>query len=330
MGHRGNFVVSDKDTQLVIAHKMALILPFLMFWGYDFVTDFFKDHHIGGWFDTVWDEGSVLIDTQKKQIILYGGEHISRNIPHRQLYLQLMQYTWSGYNILWGHRGLIDILNQVKSHPFDITREGYSSYHATSLSILENDGLFDEWPESVISIKFTEDDIRVQYVYDSYELLPHGEALVNKMREVSQLRELEWEHDEIEFPVDGVHIDVTTKRVYFWSALKIHQPEQHEKKWEGWEFVWLKDDYQTHTKLTENRLKLPIPTFEESLQYLKAYLLINMTLDEYKATHEYGDKIKSHGLYVPYYPIYYLDQIPPIEERTKIFNDAVNAWRPSK
>ncbi len=329
MGHRGNFVIVNKDSYEVKAHKMALVLPLLMFWGYDFIIDFFSDHHSGGWFNTVWDEGSVLIDTHKKLIIIYGGEHISYHLPHKKTYLQLMKHIWSGYDIQWGHRGLIDILNYVKSHPFDLTREGFSGYHASHISELEDHRLTEGWPAAVISIKLSNNDLRVQYTYEPYNLLPQGDTIVDKMREVSPVGKLDWDHDESEFPFEGVHIDVTQKQVYFWSTRRIHHPKEFQNKWEGWEFIWLKDDYQTHINLTEGRLRLPIPTQEQSIQYLKAYLLINMTLDEYKTTHEYGDKIKSHGLYVPYYPIYYLDQLPPIEERTEIFNRAVDEWRAS-
>lgn len=330
MSHRGNLVIADEAGYTVRNCHCALALLQLMFWGPQFALNYILDRQeTGSWYDIVHDEGSVFIDLHKRIVILYGGEFISDHLPHRQLYLQLMSHVWDGWDIRWGYQGLIDIFNQLKSHPFDLTREGYSDYYAPSLSELEDDGLIDEWPEAVISIKFADDDLRVQYANDPYLLLQHGDTVIEKMREVSTLRELKWEHNEPQFPREGVHIDVPEKCIYFWSSNTIYRPTEFGRKWKEWEFVWLKDNYQKHIEFTHNRLKLEIPSDEEALQHLKAYLLIEITLDDIRGKEDFYD-VESHGIKVPDYSTFYVDKLPPIEERTKIFDDAVKAWRASQ
>lgn len=331
MSHRGNLILVDESGYTVHKCHCALTLLQLIFWGSEFVISYIKQHEpTNHWYDLVDDEGSVLIDIHHKVIILHGGEYISRNIPRRRLYLELMSYVWDGWEIRWAYQGVFDMLDYLNLPRQTLDYKSTYRLDDSYLESLDEDGLSDEWPDAVISIRFVNNDVIVQYAIDTYEVLQFGKKLIDKLHDVGKLTELTWKDHDPEFPIQGVHIDVPRKHVYFWSSWSIPHPDEYQRTWRRWKLTWLKDNFEKHIELTDNRLKLPIPSNEVILQHLRAYLLQKTSLEEHRAAAEDTfEPFTSHNIEVPHYSAYYVDKLPPIEERTKIFNRAVDEWRVS-
>jgi hypothetical protein len=330
MSHRGNLVIADKKGYQVYKCHCALVMPQLMFWGSEFAIDFIEEHTSSqNWYDVVDDEGSILIDTSQKIVFLYGGEFISVDIPRRRLFLELMNIVWVGWDIQWAKSGLFDIVDHINYPREKVDYIFDASLNDNYLEVLEDTELPEPWHDSVASIKFSDDDIRIQYASDTFELLQFGKKLIEKMWNFTSLTELNWENDDVRFPIEGIHIDKPSTHIYFWSARSLEHSEQVQKYWKHWDVSWLKDDFETHIRLTNNHLNLNIPSNEVLLAELQAVLLVDPA--EFTEAHknDYVTSLISHGVQIPQYMSHYIKWLPPIEIREKIFNRSVELWQAS-
>lgn len=328
MSHRGNFIIVEANEHRVKGQRDALVLPMLMFWGYDFISDYPESDY---WYDIVWDEGSALIDPQNRVVIFHSGEYLSVEIPRRRLFLEFMQNVWNDWDVRWAYNGILEIgdyvdydrslLDDSEFKDHNSSKEQYTVAYSFFVEYSDKE----DWHDAIVSVRLPGSSIRLRYASELYELLEYGEKLVETIIESAKYSTIEWEVEERGFPLEGIHVDIPEQSVYFWSCQTIPNPEEHKSVWEGWNLIWLKDDFEKHVELTRGQLNIPVPSNDQLLNEIKAYLLF----DHPKINRLEHGPIMSHGMEITSYVTYYVERLPPIEERTKIFNNAVEAWRAS-
>ncbi|MBC8059818.1 MAG: hypothetical protein H7Y18_04050 [Clostridiaceae bacterium] len=76
------------------SHWCANTLPRDIFWGPKHAINFIeiqvKTDFEDWWLDDIWAEGGVIVDIEKKILLMYGGEDILFDIPLRKIYLKLL------------------------------------------------------------------------------------------------------------------------------------------------------------------------------------------------------------------------------------------------
>ncbi|MBC8059312.1 MAG: hypothetical protein H7Y18_01450 [Clostridiaceae bacterium] len=88
MGQRANLIIVKKDSyDLYYSHWCANTLPRDIFWGPEHAINFIqlqvKKDIDDWWLDDIWAEGGVIVDIEKKILLMYGGENILFDIPLR-------------------------------------------------------------------------------------------------------------------------------------------------------------------------------------------------------------------------------------------------------
>jgi len=332
MSHRGNLVLADENGYTVRKCHCALALLQLMFWGPQFAINYILDiTESDDWNHIVEDEGSVLIDLSKRKILFYGGEYIQLHVPRLRLYIELMKHVWTGWTVGWADRGVFDLADYVNYPRSKVDYIDYSRYVQSEDFLIDSLNPDETWHDGIISVKFLDGQIRVQQASSFFDILTLGKKLIEHVWNNSSLSQLKWHSDEHELPCCGIHIDKPTKILYFWSAYPIGNMDFLEP-WNDWEVIWLKNNFDEHLRLTEKHIKLDIPSQEALLAQLRAYLLVEMTYAEHveKYGHFSATSIISHNVKIPYYAVKIVDKLPSVEERTKTFNEAVEAWRASQ
>src|SRR5688500_17014614 len=102
MGQRANLaIVTPQGYDLFYSHWCANTLPHDLFWGASHALEFVRKQRKvdreNGWLDTVWAEGGTVIDPQSEMLLLFGGEDVLYDVPLRDVFLQLLQASWSGW-----------------------------------------------------------------------------------------------------------------------------------------------------------------------------------------------------------------------------------------
>lgn len=208
-----------------------------------------------GWLDDTWSEGGAVIDLDRQVLVLYGGENLLWYIPLRRLYLQLLQEVWKGWELRWANRGILDMADYVglpKNRV--ITGESHIDLVPDFASCV---GIhpFD----SIGSILLEGDTLRLFPLRGPVEFkLAAGPALVDSMRNHAGYAHLPLAEWGTPFPQAGFHVDVSKRRVEYWTASHAFDPETYVTPlWPGWHVMWLQDNYEAHLERLGDRVSLP-------------------------------------------------------------------------
>src|SRR5206468_1193034 len=65
------------------------------------------------WLDDCDAEGGVVLDMDRRVLLLYGGEDLLFDVPLRRLFLRLLGHVWKGWEVRWAHEGIADLADYV-------------------------------------------------------------------------------------------------------------------------------------------------------------------------------------------------------------------------
>lgn len=343
MGHRANLIVVDeKEYHLYYCHWCANTIPRDVFWGSEWALAFIasqkevpKDER--GWLDDVWAEGGVLVDLQAKHLLLWGGEDLKFGIPDRRFYLGLLAQTWQGWKVQWAMNGIFDFADYLHIDRAMVTSKSRGEQIETTPTLEEQiaeirflppENL--DWISVVGSIH--EPDGKWRFLpIDSYgEFLDFGTLIIEAARQSSFIFDQALDVSKLTstFPHTGFHVDVSRQQLFLWSH-ETPDIERIHKAWEGWEIIWLGEEYETHLALTEGRLTFPIPDYIVLLESLTHYLLSEQRTIGLDAIRNISIHYAKEGISVEMNPSALIEspQQTPDELRRAILERAIASWR---
>lgn len=331
MGHRANLLLVDESGyELYYCHWCATSLVHALFWGPEFAVRYIRQtQQTNEWLNTVWAEGGAVLDTHRKRLLLYGGEDVLFDIPLRRVYLELLELMWEGWQVEWAYDGIVDMAAYV-GYPGEKVLQPPLDFSSGSITLPPPQE--PDWINTIASIRLEDGTIRImplELMLDS--ILPYGEHLVSALKRDAELEQFSLASTGASFPTGGLHIDEGEKTLFFWSAYEDNLLKRIESDWEGWKIEWLKDNYETHIALTENRIKLETPSTEELLSSLKSIMLREST--SYVDT--FLDILKHHpkkGYTGTINPDALQDnpQQVAVEIRERMFDEVVARWKERK
>lgn len=260
MGQRANLVlVEDGKQTLYYNHWCANTLDMDLFWGPEYATDFIRiqrEVDETGWLDSVWAEGAVVLDHDKKILLFYGGEDTLYEIPLRRVYLRLLARVWQGWDIRWAYEGLADIVDYV-SYPRNNVIADREPEVNCSLKAPEKA----EWTTTVASVRFADGTLHF-YPLQEYieEYLFCGPALLTENAQSEGVPSLftdEWGLDFF-LPRCGFCVDVQKHLLDYWSvSISSGAPDQIARIWSGWAVNWHRDAFEFQLEAAQGRLRFP-------------------------------------------------------------------------
>lgn len=276
MGQRANLIiVENKDYELYYNHWCANTLTQDIFWGPQHAIDFIKMQQKvdkeNGWLDDVWAEGGVVIDTDKKVLLIFGGEDFMFNIPLRRIYLKLLSEVWNDWDIRWAYEGIADLADYVGYPREKVISQIDEEKCNPSFSPPEEK----DWTNIIGSIEFEKDEILIfplygivdEYLYNGLEVIEK----VNRNFGYNKLILSEWTD---EFPCGGFHINAKHKILTFWTADNCSGLLNNlQQKWIGWKINFEYDKFEKQIELSNDKINIYIPPSEMLISKAKEILL---------------------------------------------------------
>lgn len=111
MGCRANFVIVDnKKTIIYYCHDGGYHAPEIVAKGLEYCEKYFQElQESDSLMDIVWAEGGILIDKDKKNVLLFGGEDPQWTPALQRIYCQKVVNIWQGWNVQWCEQGIVDM-----------------------------------------------------------------------------------------------------------------------------------------------------------------------------------------------------------------------------
>ncbi len=321
MGHRGNLLLVDESGyELYYCQWCALSLVKEFFWGPEYAFRYIKQlpPAANSWLDTVWAEGGAVLDTHRNRMMLFGGEEINYDIPLRRVYLELLQLIWEGWQVEWAYNGIIDLAEYV-DYPRERVHTPKSKGSGTIKLSLPGEP---EWTTTIASIRLRDGTIRIIPLEGMHNPLIGGKQLIPVLKTEAKLDHFSMDSTGADFPFEGFHIDEGKQDLYIWSAQPDGLIEDIRPYWEEWEIHWLKDNYETHIALTDNRITFQDRSTEELLSSLKSILV-----SEERSIVDWFVEVAERFDIEPNPVALYEPQQTDIQIRQRLFEEVVARWK---
>lgn len=247
MGARANLViVKSSRWDLYYSHWGAGRLWSDLFWGSAHAEQFIRIQRPvenNQWLDSTWAEGGVVLDFDRRRLLFFETGDFLHSIPTRRVFLRLMQSMWEGWTIEWAHEGIVSIAEAVGvPRAKVIDANGDLSHIPRSLEILEDRS----WVRTIGCI-VRDGETRLYPLGQTDEIyVDYGPRLLGCPGADGGLTTWSVRDRTDEFPTGGFWIDVSARRLEFWSA---HDFENRLVEilevWPGWTVVWHEDRYET-------------------------------------------------------------------------------------
>jgi hypothetical protein len=275
VGQRANLILlKGSEYQLFYSHWCANTLPRDLFWGPQHAADFIRIQRAvddSGWLDEVWAEGGALLDFDRQRFLLFGGEDIRSDVPLRRVYLELLASVWKDWTVRWATEGIAELADYLGVPRTRVLTETNSDSTNCTLAPPEQRN----WTDLVASVRFGDAIVRLfPLASDVASYLSCGPRLVENLQPSEGLDRFwlgEWTK---EFPNGGFHLDLTARRLDFWTASDAPDlGNRVSRAWQGWGTTWHGDRYESQLEQTEGLLRLPIPDRQTLLDRLSQMLL---------------------------------------------------------
>lgn len=327
MGHRANLVIANEHGyRLFYCHWCAITLSEPLFWGPEHAIAFIEQQQPCApdqWLDDVWAEGGAVVDTARRVLIIYGGEGLRYTIPLRRLYLELLRRTWQGWAVRWAERGIVDMAEHVGVPRAKVlVPEDYTDVSSELRTVELRDA------GCVISARFEDGSLRIySAANNANEYLAAGEHVVDWLRADPGQPALAWDDPGAELPYGGLHFDIPTRQIAFWSPLELERLDDILASWPGWQIRWLGDRYEEHAALTDGRLRLVPPPEAQLIDELEKILLRENAFDGAQMILNMAAQHQSEGKQIQINPHALRDKPLPLPTslRRQLFADAVAA-----
>ncbi|MFN8436154.1 MAG: hypothetical protein U0V72_00845 [Cytophagales bacterium] len=245
MGHRANFVwIENENRTIYYSWAGAKYTLHLLTESLDFCRDFFKKCvEENDLMDTVWCEGALLIDCDKRNIVVFGTEDFNCTPALRRHYFKRIKSLWPDWVITWAHRGIIDIAVYLKRYDERILNVrslwDYTENGLTFEAMLE-DEFFDEITKSEIITLIHNGQIEDYYTNNSL-----GEGIIMALKYGEKLKDIIPQKYKVDNWVNEYDItscaviDYDQKKIFVcWSNVTPLQIDYFLKEhWEDWEII---------------------------------------------------------------------------------------------
>ncbi|AKF11258.1 hypothetical protein [Sandaracinus amylolyticus] len=330
MGHRANLVlVEHGETRVFYGHWSSIALVNELFWGHEHARAWILDHReVGdeGWLDDVWAEGGAVLDVDRRVLLLFGGEALRGDAARRCTYLGLVREVWTGWDVRWAERGVLDLAEHVGIPASRVRAEQALIDPITTLPAPDDDR------EASCVATFVFEDGRMRHfplVLCVDENLGGGIELVEVARRLEGRERFVFAPARDCWLEGGFHVDVPRRRVVSWCGRDLPRLDEIAARWSGYELVHVGASWEEHVALSRGTLVIePLPE-DERIAELRASLVTGSAAGDGRALiREMIDEAQREGRSVQVNP-YALDE--PARgitiDRAAIFDAAVASMR---
>jgi len=126
MGHRTNYIlIENQEYDIYYAHWDANIIGRKLFYGPDSLIQYIRPLSVSEkLLDTIWAEGSVLVDIDKQYLLFWGDEFLWHNARLVTCFIKMIEdTTWKEWNIEWAQEGQVDVARYLGIDTKEVVNE---------------------------------------------------------------------------------------------------------------------------------------------------------------------------------------------------------------
>jgi hypothetical protein len=206
------------------------------------------------WLDDVWAEGGVVVDTVAQRLLFFGGYEVMCRVEGRRAYVALLEQTWPGWTIGWAYNEIVDIASYVDVDP-SVVLDSDPPTLTVDTKLLQRPHSGDvargDW--ALLSVRTNVDRIRAWPLKAEAHPVWAGEQLLTLLprpwRSRRAIRGLP--------PVYGLHVDLTSRRLGWWTATSALSYELVPGRWPGWTVEFWQDRYEEQIAACAGFVQLP-------------------------------------------------------------------------
>lgn len=282
MGHRANFIILENDQpRIYYSHGRAQETPSILAQGLAFCEAYFLGFN--EWsllMDNAWAEGGILIDKDKKHLMIFGGADTSYTPALQRHYCKHLPTIWKGWTIEWCSKGNVDFAEYLGMMEDRILAEGCAPefYEREIGSItMEPDRSQDDVTTIIYNgqIYDYKQDCGLDGINDC---LAHGEKLKEIIPDALKIKE--W-HNEFE-TTDCLLVDYDNKKLFVcWGCdFDDRYIEEIGRIWIGWEVQRQKEGLPFHFTYTHRDPSIVEMTDKQFEDYCTAVNLLEFDPNE--------------------------------------------------
>jgi hypothetical protein len=267
-------LVKEGEYELHYSHWCAHTLPEDFFWGPEHAEALIRVQPLvddSGWLDDVGAEGGVVLDFDRKNLLLFGGEEVLDDVPLRRVYLELLERAWRQWTVRWAYEGIADLADYVGYPRQQVLYEGGNDWVIVRLTPPARR----EMTRVVASLRLEDGSIRLYpLMLNVVHYLGVGSKLATDIRKVEGMRRLFLDEWRTRLPVGGFHLDLVTRGLDYWVAGRAADIENRvSRAWPGFETCWHRDRYEMQLERTEGLLRFAVPDHRTLLDRCREMLL---------------------------------------------------------
>jgi hypothetical protein len=276
MGSRINYVlVEPGGHRIFYSHWGALSVERDVFWGPAATLRFIDSQEPAeGLLDDVWAEGGVLLDTTRRELVLWGGEELHADVPLRRLYMHLLARMWPDWQLRWAHEGILDLSRRIGVPDTEVLERdpdsdlGVGGPAAPSLV------------RTIATVIRPEGHLTVHALGSTPpQTLLGGPAMLETIDARPTTRPLErldvvWEEDS--WLDGGVHLDLTARTLAFWCVRDVSHLAVIRARWPGWTIDFLGDRFEDHLTAAGERVTITTRPRDQLIATLREILMRNL------------------------------------------------------
>jgi hypothetical protein len=199
-----------------------------------------------GYHDETELEGAAVIDDDRKALTFFSDPEKLDDIPVRKQLVARMRANWAGWWVEWTMDGLEGVAA--------VDVGGFEVWFANKPGGVGAPIGADETREIVGIFTYTWDG-RTRHFAEAMDPIDYLVGPAALVEDTMKYRTDGWEALDLHelgarFPWSGAVLDMDAKRLHAWSGRPLaHGLYKLERRWNGFEVHWLRDDFETHLRM---------------------------------------------------------------------------------
>lgn len=221
------------------------------------------DYLVDWWFDDVLSEGGVVIDVDRKVLLLFTAVFDYR---HRAAILDGFSRSWAGWHVRWAYDGNAELAAYVGQDPQQIHKI------ADTPADEPFRGDYSDHLSAVVTVRGHDGSCRVYGLgpNDAWRAWWRGPQLVGWLADADMTA------DCARIPDAGLHLDLTTRQAGLWSIAPLRGLiGRWPRLWPQWTLEFWHDDYQRQAAASDWAVTFPSfdlqPHLDELASRVKEY-----------------------------------------------------------
>lgn len=265
MGHRANLVVIEGGRRRVFyGHWSSKALVCELFFGPEVGLAWILSHReVGdeGWLDDVWAEGGAVVDFDRRELALFGGEDLRYDPFLLRTYLELLTIVWRPWSVRWAERGQTELAEVAGVDPARVASGFVDDVRALTLG-------------DTITVVSVRDERGVAHLgVDAFpnDVLAVGVGLVAWVQAAPSVARLEVPAGTELWA--GLWIDVLERTVRIWLAHDLPRLAVYRSAWTPYDIVLLGTRWEDHLERAHGTLSFVVPPVSARVEALRATVM---------------------------------------------------------